>query len=421
VSAGRQREAVTGSPIFVRVLIVHNEYQRPGGEDEVAAREADLLRSFGHQVTVYRRTNSEIGELGRLQKATLPIRTLWARDSYRDITNLIRDARPHLAHFHNTFLMVSPAAYYACRRSGIPVVQTLHNPRLLCPAATSWRNGKLCTLCDGHTMKWPGIFRACYRQSHAQTAAVAAMIAGHHLAGTWHNLVDRYLVTTEYYRRRFIEAGFASGTIALKPHFVADDPGARQDGPGEYALYIGRLDPEKGAETLLHAWKRLVEVPLVIRGEGSLMSTFQEAIRRGEVRSAILSPRLSRADLWSLIKGARFLVWPSEGAYETFGLVAIEAFSCSVPVLTSGEAVNAEIVDNGQTGIHFHSGNATDLADKVLWAWKHPAELAEMGRAARRVFTEEYSAGKNHEMLMDIYNRILRERSVEVAPERSPI
>jgi glycosyltransferase involved in cell wall biosynthesis len=124
--------------------------------------------------------------------------------------------------------------------------------------------------------------------------------------------------------------------------------------------------------------------------------------------------------LWALIKGARFLVWPSEGAYETFGLVAIEAFSCSVPVLTSGGAVNAEIVGNGQTGIYFHPGNAADLAEKALWAWEHPIELAEMGRAARKVFTKEYSAGKNFEMLMDIYNRALEKRSFETAPDTCP-
>lgn len=392
----------------MRVLIVHNEYRRPGGEDEVVAREAELLRSYGHRVTLYIRQNSKIEGLSWPQKAVLPLRAVWSADSYRDVAGLIRDERPDVAHFHNTFAMVSPAAYYACRRLRVPVVQTLHNPRLLCPAATSWRKGMFCNRCDGHTTKWPGIVLGCYRNSRIQTAGVATVIAAHSLAGTWRNCVDCYIVPSEYYRTRFIGAGFDASRVVRKPHFVAPDPGERAAARGEYALYIGRLDREKGCATLMEAWRRMSGVPLVIRGEGELTDAFQEGIRRGDLKDVSLAPRLSRSELMDLLKKARFLVWPSEGAYETFGLVAVEAFACGVPVVAAGGGVNAEIVADGRTGVHFRPGDAADLARKAQWAWRSPDRLTKMGREARQVFVEKYSSAKNYSMLMEIYRRVER-------------
>jgi len=115
--------------------------------------------------------------------------------------------------------------------------------------------------------------------------------------------------------------------------------------------------------------------------------------------------RLSRENLYRLIKNARFLVWPSEGWYENFGLIAIEAFACGVPVLASRTGVMAEIVEDGRTGLLFEAGNPADLAAKVQWAWSHPKEMGEMGREARREYEAKYTAERNYELLMAIYDQ----------------
>ncbi len=387
----------------MKILLVHNSYQQPGGEDEVFANERDLLRSAGHEVVEYVRDNDEIRDYGIWNKATLSLRTVWAWDSARELRELLKREKPDLAHFHNTFPLISPAAYFVCREFVVPAVQTLHNPRLLCPAATLFRDGHLCDECMGKSFSWPGIVHACYRNSRIQTGVVAGMLAIHRGLGTWEKGGFIFICSTEFYRKKFIEGGLSAEKIALKPHFIAPDPGIRQGG-GEYALFIGRLAPEKGVRTLLEAWKSLRGRPIKIRGEGPLLADVRSLQGQSDLE---IIPRLERTELTSLIKGARFLVWPSEGYYETFGLAAVEAFACGVPVIASRVGAMEEIVADGRTGLHFTPGNADDLAAKVEWAFTHPKEMEAMGLEARAEYEAKYTAERNYQMLMEIYQHTI--------------
>jgi glycosyltransferase involved in cell wall biosynthesis len=391
----------------MKVLLLHNEYQQPGGEDAVERAEKELLATSGHRVTEYIRHNDEIARYGPWRKATLVARTVWAWDSYREIRTLLERERPDVAHCHNTFPLISPAAYYACHEAGVPVIQSLHNPRLICPAATFHREHRACQDCQGRKLAWPAVLHGCYRGSRAQTSVAAAMLAVHWQVKTWESLVDCFIVFTEFYRRQFVEAGLPAEKIAVKPHFV-EDHGVRQT-VGSYALFVGRLAPEKGVKTLLETWRRLRHVPLMIRGDGPLLREAQQLA--SESGGAVqLLPRADRDHLAGLMQGARFLVWPSEGYYETFGCVAAEAFSCGVPVLASRAGVMEEIVADGRTGLHFNQGNAQDFAAKVEWAWTHPEEMAAMGCAARAEYEAKYTAERNYLMLMEIYKRVLDAR-----------
>lgn len=386
----------------MKILAVHNYYQQPGGEDTAYEREVALLRRAGHQVLTYERSNNEIDDLSLLQKAALPIQTVWSSPAYKDISSLLKKEQPSAVHFHNTHLMISPSAYYACRDQGIPVVQSLDNPRLMCPAATFFRDGKLCTDCLGKTPSWPGVLHACYRGSRAQTAVVAAMLTYHRWHKTWQDAVDVYLVATNFYKQLFIEGGLPANKLVVKPHFVDPDPLPRTTGPGDYALFVGRLDPEKGVATLLKAWEQLPNVPLKIRGSGQLSLLVEAAQNKNKAIELI--GRLEQEKLIDLIKGARFLVWPSEGYYETFGFVAAEAFACGVPVIASRIGVMQEMVTDNLTGLLFNPGDSTDLAAKVVWAWQHPDEMVSFGRNDRVEYEKKYSADQNLGQLTNAYN-----------------
>lgn len=398
----------------MKILMSHNYYRHPGGEDSVFHREQEMLRSAGHEVVEYTRHNNEIVD-SILPNVRVGIRTSWAWDSEHQLRAILQAEKPQVAHFHNTFPLISPAAYYACREARVPVVQSLHNARFICPGATFYREGKVCQDCLGKVVPWPGIVHGCYHDSPLHTATVAGMLTLHRLLGTWQQAVDAYIVFTEFFRRKFIAAGLPSEKIFLKPHFLACDPGLRQQG-GDYVLYIGRLAPEKGIPTLLEAWSLLGDhIPLRIVGDGPSRAAF-EAIKQERHLSDVYFHRwIAPEHLYPIMKRAAFLVFPSE-YQEPFGIAIIEAFACGVPVITSRLDTMMELVDDRKTGLHFNSGDPKDLAAKVLWAWSNPGEMETMGRAARAEYQAKYTARRNYQLLLEIYTRAGSTTAFKAAP-----
>jgi len=388
----------------MKVLVIHNSYRQPGGEDILVEQERALLQHSGHEVIEYRRSNHETNILGLWGKFTLPKRVVWAGNTIQDLRALIHQEKPDVVHFHNTFLLISPSAYYACRETGVPVVQTLHNYRLICPTAIFYRDGHVCEDCLGKT-PWPSIVHACYCESRAKTGVVAAMLTVHRWLRTWQEQVDVYIALTEFARKKFIEGGLPSEKIVVKPNFVHPDPGIR-DGKGLYALFVGRLSPEKGLRTLLRAWQSLKVIPLKIVGDGPLMDEIRAYLKTHKMEWVELLGRCNHGEVLELMKGARYLVFPSE-CYENFPVATAEAFACGVPVIASRLGAMVEIVEDRRTGLHFEPGSPEDLAAKVEWAWTHPEAMSEMGREARREYEEKYTAEKNYKMLLDIYERAL--------------
>lgn len=396
----------------LKVLLGHNYYLQPGGEDTAFSAEVRLLESHGHQVTRYVEDNRRIQAISQ---ASLAAETVWSRPTFERLRRVLERERPDIAHFHNTFPLISPSAYDACRKAGVPVVQSLDNPRLVCPSANFYRAGRVCQDCLGKTPPWPAILHRCYHDSAPQSAVIASMLTVHRLLRTWSTKVDVYLVATDFYRRKFIQGGLPAERMRLKPHFVHPDPGTRAAGQtGTYALFVGRLDPEKGVETLLKAWRLVGDIPLKICGEGRLRDWVLSFVEQNSLGGCVqLIGRLPTEQLVELMKGARFLVWPSVGYYETFGYVAVESFSCGIPVIASRIGVSAEVVADGATGLHFEAGIPEDLARAVKWAWEHPAEMLRMGQGARLEYESKYTADRNYPLLIEAY-----ESAIERAGQR---
>ena len=387
----------------MKIIFVHNSYQQRGGEDVVFEQEVELLRSRGHAVIVYRRSNSEINGYTRLRHAILAKNAIWSNETQADVTRLIRHEKPDLVHVHNTFLMISPSIYSACCDAAVPVVQTLHNYRLLCPGGNLMRNGHACNLCARGTLLH-SVVHGCYRDSRPATAPLALMLAVHRALGTWTTMVDCYIALTEFAARKFVEGGLPAHKIAVKPNFVQPDPGIGNDSR-EYALFIGRLSPEKGADILLSAWRHVKgSVPLLIIGDGPIRERLQSEFQC-DSRMRFCG-QLQRAEVFAALKRARFVVVPSR-CYENFPVTIAEAYACGVPVIASALGAMEELVEDGRTGLLFRAGDAEELAKQVDWAWSHPNDLKHMRHECRREFELQYSAERNYQLLMAIYNRVL--------------
>jgi glycosyltransferase involved in cell wall biosynthesis len=391
----------------MKIVIVHNTYKEPGGEDIVFRNECELLRSAGHEVVEYQRSNHDASRYVSVHQLTLAKNTIWASDTRREFRQLLLRERPDLVHVHNTFVMVSPSIYWACRDAEVPVVQTLHNYRLLCPGATFFRDGQVCEECLDHGV-WRGVRHSCYQGSSRATAAVAAMLTTHRYLGTWSHLIDYFLAPTEFARGKFIKGGLPREKIVVKPNFVDPDPG---EGTGDrnYALFAGRLSPEKGVRTLLAAWSCLnMNIPLHIVGDGPLRGELEEYARQHGLSNVTFRGRLAWKETMEVMKKARALFFPSECYEGALPLTVVEAFACGTPVIASRLGAMQDLIVDGSTGLHFTPGDAKDLASKAEHAWTHPAELDAMRKLARRAYEENYTAERNYEMLMETYERAIR-------------
>jgi glycosyltransferase involved in cell wall biosynthesis len=395
----------------MRVLVVHESYQQRGGEDAVAAAEAEQLALHGHAVFRYSRHNDELKGQNPLRIIGAGMGAVWARKSFKDLEELLVTGRPDVVHFHNTLPLISPSAYYACERHGIPVVQTLHNYRLVCPAATFLRDGHLCEDCLGRTIAWPAVAHGCYRGSRGASAAVAAMLATHRLLRTWQTKVGAYIALSEFARKKHIAGGIPANRLVVKPNFVHPDPGPRsRDEAGKYALFVGRLSEEKGLRGLLAAWKRLVEpIPLFLLGDGPMRDEITTQMRMPGLSEAALLGSVDREEVLRWMRGARFLVCPSHW-FEGCPLVIVEAFACGIPVIATGHGPTAEMVDDGRTGLHVVPNDQADLAAKVAWAWSHPEDMQRMGEAARQEFERKYSAERNYVQLISLYRQLVERK-----------
>lgn len=374
-----------------RVLVAHNGYQQRGGEDSVVESEMALLRAHGHEVLLYGRHNDEIEGASRV---ALAAQTVWSQRTVHEVDALLAEFKPDVIHVHNTFPLISPSVYWVARRRGVPVVQTLHNFRLMCPQAMFLREGRVCEDCLGH-VPWRGVIRACYRESRLQSGVLASSMMLHRAIGTYNKAVTLYVALNEFCRNKFIEGGLPASHVVIKPNFVEDA------GEGEACrsggLFVGRLSHDKGVHVLLEALRQNC-APVQIIGTGDLADAAQVQLGPDALGFLPLSDILQR------MKRAAYLVVPSLW-YENFPRTVVEAFSVGLPVIASRLGALAELVEEGVTGLLFEPGNAQDLASKLHWAQAHPTEMRAMGDAARARYLAAYRPEQNLRQLIQIYEQ----------------
>jgi glycosyltransferase involved in cell wall biosynthesis len=388
----------------MRILIAHNRYQFAGGEDAVVRDEAEMLRCHGHSVEVLEQDNDGIhGLRGNFVAAASIFYSAHSRSRMRQA---IHDFQPEIVHIHNWFPMLSPAIILEASASTIPVVQTLHNFRMLCANALFFRDGEVCTDCMGKAFPMDGILHGCYRGSRVGSAIVTAAFAFHRLARTW-DYVDLFVAVSAFQREILVRGGLAAEKIVVKPNFVASNAVYAESNQKDAALFVGRLSPEKGIKTLLAAWNSgRLPFQLKIIGDGPMAD---------EVRScAAGNPRVEylgskpQEEVYREMAKARFLVFPSEW-YETFGRTVVESFAQGTPVLATDMGGVRELVEEGITGFRFPPGDSEALVAGAL-RFSNGEDYEVMRAHCREVFLSRFTADINYTLLTGIYNQAIAMR-----------
>ena len=311
----------------MRILVLHNRYQIGGGEDVTVQTEKALLEARGHHVNLLEANNDQI--VNPLEKAKAAMSAIYSSTAKQQVAEAIASFQPDLMHVHNFFPLFSPSIYYAGQEAGIPVVQTLQNYRLFCVNSYFFRDGKVCEDCLGKKFAWSGVVHGCYRDSRTGSAIVGTMQTVHRALGTWEKQIDVYITPTEFARQKYIQGNLPASKLVVKPNFLYSDPKQGQ-GQGGYALFVGRLSPEKGLDTLIQAWEKLAEIgiPLKIVGEGPLSDRIIAATQK--LTAVEYLGKLPKAKVLELMQEAQCLVFPSLW-YEGFPLVIVEAYAVGLP------------------------------------------------------------------------------------------
>ncbi len=391
----------------MRVLLAHSFYgsAAPSGENRVFETERDLLRRRGHEVRELVRHGDELRSRGALGAIRGGLATPWNPFEARRMRAAVAAFRPDVVHVHNTFPLLSPAVFRAIP-PGVGRLLTLHNCRLFCPGATLLRDGRLCTDCLDRRSVLPALRHGCYRGSRLATAPIAASVWLHRALGTWQHHVDRFIFLNSFQRDLMVKAGLPAARACLKPNFYPGDPAVVPwSERGDYALFAGRLEPEKGVESLVRAWLAWGEgaPELRVAGAGSEEAALRAlAATRPGVRVAFLGQLPSpAAEL--LIARARLLVLPSR-ALEGFPMVIREAFAFGTPVAVAETEPLPAIVERGVSGVVFRPGDPAALLACVRAAWERPGELERLAAGARAAFDRLYCEKVGYEGLMRVYD-----------------
>jgi glycosyltransferase involved in cell wall biosynthesis len=388
----------------MRILLVHNRYRSgaPSGENRVVDQEGEVLAALGHEVTRFGRSSDEIEQWPMAKKAALPARTIWSRETYRDLTAALREQRPEVVHVHNTFPLLSAAVLHACRDARVPVVATIHNYRLACANGTFFRQGAVCHDCAGG-QNYRAVVHGCYRGSRAATAPVVVAMGVHRQ--TWRSLVSAYIFISA--SQRDLLKGFDPAPDRV---FVRYNLIPRRDRPQAArtptVVYAGRLDEPKGVRLLMAGWDHYLEQPdepglsLAIAGAGPLGD---ETARWASARPSVtMTGPLSSDKCAELIAGARAVLLPSVWE-ETFGLVAIEAMAAGVPPVAAAHGSFTELITSGVDGVLFSPGDPAALGRAVADVERNPEQYQAYGEQARKTYEKRFDPERSVEELLEIY------------------
>ena len=386
-----------------KVLLVHNFYQIGGGEHTVYENEKRMLCENGHAVVCYTRDNSEL-KSSVFKKLLLPFTTVFSPRTYFEVKRLIKTENIEIVHCHNTFPLISPAVYYAALHCKVPVVQTVHNFRFLCPNGLFYRGGKICEDCLKSGLL-TAVKHGCYRNSRVQTAVVVMMLKVHRALGTYGKI--NYIFLTQFNREKFRALpGFSEDRAFIKPNFEYVDlqPAEPEEIDHNKYVFVGRLDENKGIGFLLEAWRQVKDKQLYIFGGGNLEKQIKSA--------AMDNPNIHFMGFQPIgvvlenLRKAQAMIFCSKW-YEGFPMTIIEAMATGTPVLCADIGNHASIVKESGCGVLYKNRDVDDFLSAME---RLSADRENIREKEIAVYNSCYTPEANYAQLKKIYEEVTKDR-----------
>lgn len=410
----------------MRILLCSNFYYRRGGDCTYLFALKELLERHGHEIAVFSMRHPlnlpcpqeeyfvDFLDYAELNKSKNPAnaakvfgRSIWSCQARRNMSRLIANWKPDLAHFQNIHAYLTPSILGPLEAAGVPVVWTLHDYKLICPNDNFFSNGRICEECKGGGY-WHCAKNRCKKGSRA-ASAVAALEAYVHRFLDLPERVAAFIAPSEFVKRKFVEYGYPPERISALPHFLDGIP-APVSGAGGYGLYAGTLMPFKGVETLLRALAQAPPHPFHVLGGGAMQGEFERQARDLGLGPVTFRGFRSGAELEAELAGAAYAVVPSEW-WETFSYAAQEPLARGIPAIASDLGALPELVRNGETGLLFPPGDAGALAERIERLWTDPALRARLGAQARASILETCDAERYAHILFALYYSVLAARN----------
>jgi glycosyltransferase involved in cell wall biosynthesis len=392
----------------MKILLCHNFYQQPGGELVAVLALKALLEQKGHDVIFYTADNLEIKQYNAKQKICFFPGTVFSQATYRRLLQIVDQEKPDIAHIHNVFPLLSPAVYLALSHSSIPIVQSIHNYRLMCINGLFLRNGNVCERCKNGNF-FSGLRFKCYKNSHLLSGLYAMTIGLHRCLGTFER-IDRFIASTRFVAEKLAESGVAKKSkISILGNFLPEPlpEYGKPDLQNPYAVYVGRLSQEKGIITLLHLFRDMTNLRLKVIGSGPLLEEIKAYISLHDLQNIELLGHVNEEVKFETLRGAICCVLPSE-CYEVFPITVLESAAVGTPIVASRIGSLATLVPEGKTGLLFSPGDSADLRAKLERLLAEPELATYMGQQARLWLETEHTPESHYEELMRIYQQVMR-------------
>ncbi|MBC9825914.1 glycosyltransferase family 4 protein [Carnobacterium inhibens] len=384
------------------ILLAHNYYKLNGGEDTVFKNEKEMLIEQGHKVVTYSRSNIEINNFSILGKLLFPLNSIFSLKTYKDVTKIIQKEKVDIVHVHNTWPLISPSIFYAASHIKIPIVQTIHNFRMICPGATLYYNGKINedALNEG---LWAVTKQKVYKNSLFQTLISALTLKVHRIMGTY-KLVN-FIFLTDFNKGKHLELNkdkliLNRNMCFVKPNFSNSDNEIIpfSDRKDQY-IYVGRLDVIKGIKFLVKSWRNVKNSKLIICGSGPEEKWIKEYITDNKLENIILKGNIDNKAAIEYISESKALILPTKW-YEGFPMTILEAYSCGTPVIGSNIGNVGNIILNNYTGKTIKPNSTSDLLASLNMT-------NEIATNCTEIYNKLYTKEKNYKQLIDIYTQCI--------------